>query len=525
MFITARRPSAAARALGSVTPPSRATGRCFRDLAAFALAAFVLSGAQPSAAAVIRMGVTFILPAGAQADFPTNGGVLRTGSSSGGGSITVNDGSQIVLGEGSDEDPGISSASFNIGRRGSFSNSLTIEGEGSLVQLDGAGYSPINGWVGRDGANGLLTIRDGGVLRFRNTQTEVRNSQSGAQLAIGAGAPPGQGDLVIDDGELHLSSDQFTSFMEVGREPGTVGSAQVTGPNGLLSLEAPNDDAIFTVARDAGSAGSVSISQNARMSVSGADARLIIGSNDGSNGDVSVAEGGQVSVTGTSTANIQIGAAFPDFGKAAAGDGALSIDGPGSQATVNGSVFVGSASRFGEGGTGSGALIVSDGGVLDAENVFIGEGGLLTGDGGEIRANVFLEGGLLSPGASPGTMTIFGDLTLAGGVLDLEPFDLLNVQGNLFIEEKTTLRINAGDGSGLTNGDIRTLLSVAGGLSLDLDLLEIALIGGGTNQLIRPIFGTAGVSLEVAPVPIPLPGALLLGGLGLLAAFRRRASA
>lgn len=83
------------------------------------------------------------------------------------------------------------------------------------------------------------------------------------------------------------------------------------------------------------------------------------------------------------------------------------------------------------------SLTVRSGGTINATNVIVNEDGLLTGDGGVINSNVVVDGGTLSPGDSPGTMTILGDLIMEGGVLDLEfdPFgtsDLLNVSGDAF---------------------------------------------------------------------------------------------
>jgi hypothetical protein len=90
----------------------------------------------------------------------------------------------------------------------------------------------------------------------------------------------------------------------------------------------------------------------------------------------------------------------------------------------------------GEGGTGF--LTVGSGGRVEARTVIVNDGGLLSGDGGTVAADVRLDGGTIAPGASPGTMTIDGNLEVLDGLLSFEVggtaaglFDQLFVTGDL----------------------------------------------------------------------------------------------
>jgi hypothetical protein len=56
-------------------------------------------------------------------------------------------------------------------------------------------------------------------------------------------------------------------------------------------------------------------------------------------------------------------------------------------------------------GEGTGFLTVSSGGTVVADTVRVNGGGVLSGNGGTIRADVILNGGIIAPGASPRSST------------------------------------------------------------------------------------------------------------------------
>lgn len=79
-------------------------------------------------------------------------------------------------------------------------------------------------------------------------------------------------------------------------------------------------------------------------------------------------------------------------------------------------------------------LTVRSGATLNGDvNVY--EGGELNGADGTIVGDVLIDGGMLAPGNSPGTLNIDGDLDLLSGLVELEitglAQDLINISGNL----------------------------------------------------------------------------------------------
>lgn len=186
---------------------------------------------------------------------------------------------------------------------------------------------------------------------------------------------------------------------------------------------------------------------------------------------------------------------------------------------------------------GQGATLAVRSGASVTADVYVNEGGLLTGDG-SIIGDVFVQGGTVGPGNSPGVLTITGDLTLesdsvllmeifgptaydqliiggnfvAGGILELDfggympefdvPYDLFQVAGGM-----------SGDFS-----EIKFLNPAAG---FDAGLLSLSFASGengGMFQLIMANNGDPGNNT----VPEPASGLLIgLGGLAMLMLRRR----
>jgi T5SS/PEP-CTERM-associated repeat protein len=97
---------------------------------------------------------------------------------------------------------------------------------------------------------------------------------------------------------------------------------------------------------------------------------------------------------------------------------------------------------------GKGSIRLVNGTVI-ASNIGIGTNGKIVGTGA-ITGNVFLaDGGKISPGLSPGQLTIDGDLNISNGVLDLEANspslkDELEVSGNVTIGPEAIFNIVIG---------------------------------------------------------------------------------
>jgi hypothetical protein len=187
-------------------------------------------------------------------------------------------------------------------------------------------------------------------------------------------------------------------------------------------------------------------------------------------------------------------------------------------------------------------MIVSNGGTLTADTVHLDSGGFLGGNAGIIDADVMLSGGVLGPGASPGSMDILGDLIYSGGFIDLEiggtgpgQFDVLNIFGSLILPASPIsdlLRITfldsylamAGDTfdvlnfDALSGGPITASFFNEAGDALEGYGIDFASSTGG--------FGFSVVSVPDSLQPVPLPASLpiLLAGLGSLALLKNRRS-
>ena len=146
------------------------------------------------------------------------------------------------------------------------------------------------------------------------------------------------------------------------------------------------------------------------------------------------------------------------------------------------------------------------------------------------------EGGIVSPGASPGILTIDGDLNLAtGAILELEfggttpgeAYDVLNVTGNVDAAGMFDLVVSFIDGYVPEVGEIFDFLNVDGVLADDFfEMATVDVLGLGEGSLFSFVEGEGGFALRadvvVNPVPLPPSALALMFGVGGLAAFGRR---
>ncbi|GGF59466.1 hypothetical protein [Alteromonas lipolytica] len=122
----------------------------------------------------------------------------------------------------------------------------------------------------------------------------------------------------------------------------------------------------------------------------------------------------------------------------------------------------------------SGTLVSQNGGELRVNGIIESEeiniyGGLLSGSG-VIDSNVNIFGGSVSPGNSPGTLQILGNLTFGDNTeLNIEIsaleegfFDQLIISGNLFLGSEVLFNISLLDSFMLMEGDIFELLRING---------------------------------------------------------------
>ncbi len=181
-------------------------------------------------------------------------------------------------------------------------------------------------------------------------------------------------------------------------------------------------------------------------------------------------------------------------------------------------------------------------GSLDVNSVSV-DGGVLSG-GGNINSNVFnSNGGLVSPGNSPGTLSIIGDYTQddpsqggidgelfieLGGLIAGDEYDVLDVSGTATLGGVlTTDFIDSGNGLfSASAGDVFDILS-AETIAGEFDLLTLAVLGDGLFWDVNYLTDFSGttdiVRLSVSAVPVPAAVWLFGSGfLGLIGMARRK---
>jgi fibronectin-binding autotransporter adhesin len=218
------------------------------------------------------------------------------------------------------------------------------------------------------------------------------------------------------------------------------------------------------------------------------------------------------------------------FASSIAGTGGTSqIDINAATASVGGNVAVGSTTPT----PGLASLTVRNGGVLNATGgVTVNASGILGGNG-TINGNVTVNGGTVSPGNSPGTLTVNGAYTQVGGELLIEVAgasaldrDLLVVTG-LATLQNVLVTFKFTNGFGPTAGFAFDFLS-AGGLNITGNSYAFAGLAPGFAFDVDPT--STGALRFVARTngsPVDEPSAALLLAIGFagLAALRRRRAA
>lgn len=186
---------------------------------------------------------------------------------------------------------------------------------------------------------------------------------------------------------------------------------------------------------------------------------------------------------------------------------------------------------------GSAFLEVGNGGMLQGD-VFINGNGTLMGADGSIDGTVTLQGGTLAPGASPGTMSIMGDLILNDGLLELEfessgTRDFLAITGDIFFGKDLMIDILFGfepTGDVFDLGsffDVDSDVSFADGFDFNSNIMFSGLLEGQNPSFTSvSLFGESYALANGGSVAVSEPGTLALFGLGLggllVAAGRRR---
>lgn len=328
---------------------------------------------------------------------------------------------------------------------------------------------------------------------------ENGNLTAGSDLVVGDG---GRGILTVESGAGEAASVSSQSVF-IGLQAGSEGEASLSGENASWL-----SNGIFSVGTSG--AGDLTIMNGANLD-SGSSS---IGTLGGSVGDVVVTgatsqwlmTGLDVGRSGAGTLTIsdgaQVGSTTADVAVNPGSTGVVTVQGAGSGWTIANELYLGGDNN----GTGGDATLrIEDGAVVTADQTFLLTGGLLTGHDGLLESDVF-NAGEVSPGASPGIMTIDGNFTmLSGGVLLLEVEGLTpGIEYDQLIVTQT-LDLNAGSimldfsgYAGLAEGD---LFQFFPGQNLTGQMLDITMIGMNPALAIDTAsFGATG-TFEVIPEP------------------------
>lgn len=411
---------------------------------------------------------------------------------------------------------------------------------------------------GLSNAEAVINI-DGGYLEGNffnvgNAETgasgEVKVTNGGSITSFGTIDLPGGGIRQIGDVQIAENSSLTVSgdgsLVEATRFVAGFGvfqDDQVINPgNSAAKISVLDGGRIDTGTNNAGM--EIGLGAAAEMVVSGAGSTLNVsaipvddGNPDfrGDEGDLMIGSTSAVYLSETETY------------KFAAGEGKLSVSNGGT-VIVEEDVHIGGAEGFvvslatdfsGQvAPVSSGVLEVSSDGSVTARDIFVHEGGILKGNGGDILADVILDGGIIAPGTSPGVMTIDGNLDIISGLLQIEiagtdfgSFDQLFVSGDLIAPDGLEIEVSFLDGFMPEDGDTFNFLNIAGSAAVlsNPDLISLSVLGLDPGVDLAFSFGSGVLSLNASAVvgAVPVPAALplmltALAGLGFMA--RRRAA-
>jgi T5SS/PEP-CTERM-associated repeat protein len=402
------------------------------------------------------------------------------------GSLTIRDGADVI------------GTFFSaVGRASTGVGEVLVSGEGSTwttgIEIGESGHATL---TIADG--GKVFSRGGDIGKFADSVGVVDISGMGSQLVVdspGADdfqiANGGNGTLVVSEG---ASFSHHHGNTTISRVPGGTGMVVITGLGSSWE-----SDTLYIASGDSTSNANMTVEDNASAMV----ASFVLVGNDGL-GTLDVRSGGSLH---SDSATI---------GQSATAQGAASVSGAGSRWTIDTNLTVGDE--------GTGSLSVLNGAVVEAQSLRVGPHGLLSGDG-TIIGDVVVDGGTVSPGASPGALHITGNyhqlpdslLSLQiGGTTPGAEFDQLLVSGDLVLEGMVQVAFI--DGFVPHVGDTFSLLS-AGGNFVPPAMLDF--LNAPTAFDFSTTITDGVLSVTVNAVPEPSTAILLVAGLVAVGPYRR----
>lgn len=467
------------------------------------------------------------------------------------------------------------------------SGALLAPGEGNLrIGLDDPNPAVGQGQPGSGNGvfttSGIVSLPGEAIIGFNGTGTGTLNVNGGtfdsSILKLGF---EGDGTGIVNQTAGTVTANLWVDLASNATHPNTSGTYNLSG--GLLVSKAGDGilvgnvgtgqfnqtggqvDAYKDLRLGHGNGGSGTYTQDDGTVNVGK--RLRIGQANGGTGVYNL-NGGTLNITsvaGSTPEWIEVGGGEGSPGPPSTGMGTFSITGgtlnnPGSLriglegtgvvnqtgGTVNTGTTSGNISLANSGGSGTynlqGGVLNASGGVIEAG--FAGSDFNFTGgklmNVGSFGGTLEQEGGILAPGASPGTMSIDNDYLLSSGIYQVEidaiSNDLLDVGVNVDLDADlngadTTLAVELLGGYSPMLGETFTVIVSDATVSGTFASLDTSLATLGAGLAWDVVYNDQSVVLEVisnplaaagAAVPEPASGVLMLLGVGVGLMRRRR---
>jgi fibronectin-binding autotransporter adhesin len=388
----------------------------------------------------------------------STGIVTLTGANTYSGSTNVASGARLIIGaagtSGAVAGDIVNNGGLSFNRSDVVSYGGVISGTGSLTQA-GSGSLTL---AAPSTVTGGTTVA-AGTLILPAVLTSNVTVNAGATLQIGAGGTTGGlvGNLVDNGTAIFNRSDSF-SFDGAFSGNGSL----VKQGAGVLTLDGAYTFSGTTTVQG----GSVNITQlnSTGTLVVGGGAGVTLASGGQTIGGLSGSAGSTLNL-GSSTLTVDNTGGSSVFSGAVTGTGSLAFTGAGTTDLAGTNTYTGATQV-------SGGTLKVNGSITS--NTTVGSGGTLGGSGvinGSLTVN---SGGTLSPGNSPGIITVNGPLTLASGsttIIEVDPtaaqtHDQINVTGTATITTGAKLAVRPlGAIGAYAANQLYPILTATGGLT------------------------------------------------------------